>query len=248
MNNQLFSISTNAKTVKGEKLGYLTGILYLAPALLSGYQVCSMAATANCEDACLNRAGLGGVYTSIQKARIAKTRRFFEQREAFMSDIVYSVRRLIKLARKARRDKRGRFAKQYQVLVRLNGTSDIRWENIPVTIDGVTYRNLMEAFPDIQWYDYTKIANRKNIPSNYDLTFSYSGVKAYAPHVAKAQKALMRIAVVFRHEKNIPSSFMGLECIGGDNSDVRHIEPNNVVVALYAKGPAKHDQSGFVVN
>jgi hypothetical protein len=29
---QLFSISTNAKTVKGEKLGYLTGVLYLAPA------------------------------------------------------------------------------------------------------------------------------------------------------------------------------------------------------------------------
>jgi hypothetical protein len=57
----------------------------------------------------------------------------------------------------------------------------------------------------------------------------------------------MRIAVVFRHEKNIPDSFMGMECIGGDNSDVRHIERQNVVVALYAKGPAKHDQTGFVV-
>lgn len=247
MNNQLFSISTNAKTVKGEKLGYLTGVLYLAPAKLSGYQVCAMAATANCEEACLNKAGLGGVYTSIQRARIAKTKRFFEQREAFMADIVYSVKRLIKLSRKQRRDSKGRYAKPYQVLVRLNGTSDIRWELIPVTIDGITYANLMLAFPDIQWYDYTKIANRKNIPSNYDLTFSYSGVKAYLPQVAKAQKALMRIAVVFRHAADIPKRFIGLECIGGDNSDVRHIEPGNVVVALYAKGPAKHDQSGFVV-
>ena len=35
--HQLFSISTNAKTVKGEKLGYLTGVLYLAPAMLSGF-------------------------------------------------------------------------------------------------------------------------------------------------------------------------------------------------------------------
>ena len=244
---QLFSISTNAKTVKGEKLGYLTGVLYLAPAMLSGYQVCPMAAVAQCEKACLNRAGLGGVYTSIQKARIAKTKRFFEQREEFMSDIVYSIRRLIKLSRKQRRDKRGRFAKPYQVLVRLNGTSDIRWELIPVTIDGIEYRNLMEAFPELQFYDYTKIANRKNLPENYDLTFSYSGVKAYLPQVAKAQKALMRIAVVFRHVENIPTSFMGMECIGGDNSDVRHIEPPNVVVALYAKGPAKHDQTGFVV-
>jgi hypothetical protein len=243
---QLFSISTNAKTIKGEKLGYLTGVLYLAPAMLSGYQVCPMAATANCEAACLNKAGLGGVYTSIQKARIAKTKRFFEDRDNFMRDIVKSIRGLIKLAKKPRRVK-GRFAKRFQVLVRLNGTSDIRWELIPVTIDGITYANIMLAFPTIQFYDYTKIANRKGIPSNYDLTFSYSGVKAYLPQVAKAQKALMRIAVVFRHEKNIPATFLNMECIGGDNSDVRHIEKQNVVVALYAKGPAKHDTTGFVV-
>ena len=243
---QLFSISSNAKTVKGEKLGYLTGVLYLAPAKLSGYQVCPMAALAQCEAACLNTAGLGGVYSSIQRARIAKTKRFFEDREAFMTDVVKSIRGLIKLARKPRRVK-GRFAKPYQVLVRLNGTSDIRWESIPVTIDGVTYPNLMEAFPTLQFYDYTKSANRKNIPDNYDLTFSYSGVKAYQPQVAKAQKALMRIAVVFRHVEDIPRTFIGLKCIGGDNSDVRHIEKQNVVVALYAKGRAKHDTSGFVV-
>ena len=243
---QLFSISTNAKTVKGEKLGYLTGVLYLAPAKLSGYQTCPMAALAQCEAACLNTAGLGGVYSSIQRARIAKTKRFFEDREAFMSDIVKSIRALIKLAKKPRRVK-GRFAKPYQVLIRLNGTSDIRWELIPVTIDGITYTNLMEAFPTLQFYDYTKSANRKNIPDNYDLTFSYSGVKAYAPQVAKAQRALMRIAVVFRNVQDIPKRFIGLKCIGGDNSDVRHIEKQNVVVALYAKGKAKHDQSGFVV-
>jgi len=243
---QLFSISTNAKTVKGERLGYLTGVLYLAPAKLSGYQVCAMAVTAQCEEACLNLAGLGGVYTSIQKSRIAKTRRFFEDRDNFMLDVVKSIRGLIKLARKPRRVK-GRFAKRYQVLVRLNGTSDIRWELVPVTIDGVTYANLMLAFPDVQFYDYTKLANRRNLPDNYDLTFSYSGVKAYAPQVAKAQKALMRIAVVFRHVEDIPKRFIGLRCIGGDNSDVRHIERQNVVVALYAKGPAKHDATGFVV-
>lgn len=243
---QLFSISTNAKTVKGERLGYLTGVLYLAPAKLSGYQVCPMASVAQCADACLNLAGLGGVYTSIQRARIAKTRRFVEDREAFLFDIVKSIKSLIKLARKPRRVK-GRFAKAFQVLVRLNGTSDIRWENVPVTIDGIEYRNLMGAFPDIQFYDYTKLANRKDIPSNYDLTFSYSGVKAYQPQVTKARAALMRIAVVFRHVEDIPQRFLGLKCLGGDNSDVRHIEKQNVVVALYAKGPAKHDQTGFVV-
>jgi len=244
---QLFSISTNAKTVKGEKLGYLTGVLYLAPAKLSGYQVCAMAATAQCEKACLNKAGLGGVYTFIQKSRIAKTKRFFEDRDNFMRDIVASIHGLIRLSRKQRRDSKGRYAKRFQVLVRLNGTSDIRWELIPVTIGGITYANLMLAFPDIQFYDYTKLANRKDIPSNYDLTFSYSGVQAYQPFVKKAQKALMRIAVVFRHVESIPKRFIGMKCIGGDNSDVRHIERQNVVVALYAKGPAKHDRTGFVV-
>ena len=234
---QLFSISSNAKTVKGEKLGYLTGVLYLAPAMLSGYQVCPMAVIAGCEEACLNKAGLGGVYSSIQRARIAKTKRFFEDRDAFMADIVRSIRSISNQAVK----------KGMIPLIRLNGTSDIRWENVPVTVDGDTYENLMTAFPALQFYDYSKIANRKNLPSNYDLTFSYSGVAAYQPFVMKAQRALMRIAVVFRHEKQIPTSFLGMECIGGDNSDVRHIEPGNVVVALYAKGPAKRDQSGFVV-
>jgi hypothetical protein len=246
MHSQLFSISTNAKTVKGQKLGYLTGVLYLAPANLSGYQVCPMAAVAQCEAPCLNTAGLGGVYSSIQKARIAKTKRFFENRDAFMADVVFSIRKLIKLAKKPRRV-RGRFAQPYQILVRLNGTSDIRWENVPVTVDGIEYPNLMLAFPALQFYDYTKLSNRKGIPANYDLTFSYSGVKDYQPFVNKAQKALMRIAVVFRHERDIPKRFLELECIGGDNSDVRHIEPGNVVVALYAKGKARHDQSGFVV-
>ena len=244
---QLFSITSNAKTVKGEKLGYLTGVLYLAPSKLSGYQVCPMAAAAQCELPCLNKAGLGGVYTSIQKARIAKTKRFFEDRDNFMLDIVKSIHGLIKLSRKQRRAKNGRFIKRYQVLVRLNGTSDIRWELIPVTIDGIEYANLMEAFPALQFYDYTKLANRRNIPDNYDITFSYSGVKAFQPFVSKARKALMRIAVVFRHAADIPKKFNGMKCIGGDNSDVRHIEPQNVVVALYAKGPAKHDQTGFVV-
>ena len=77
MSKQLFSISTNAKTVKGEKLGYLTGVMYLAPSDLSGYEVCPMAKKANCIDACLNKAGRGGMFTSVQTARINKTKRFF---------------------------------------------------------------------------------------------------------------------------------------------------------------------------
>lgn len=234
----LISIDTNAKTVKGQKEGFLTGILYMAPANLSGYNTCAMAEAAQCIKPCLNTAGLGGVYSSIQEARIKKARLFFEDRELFMYNIVQDIKKLIKKASD----------KGFVPLVRLNGTSDIKWENVPLTVDGVEYPNIMSVFPDLQFYDYTKIANRKDLPKNYDLTFSYSGVLGYQKYVNIAMQNKMRIAVVFRTEKQIPKKFLGLECVSGDNTDIRHIEAGNIIVALYAKGKAKKDTSGFVVD
>jgi hypothetical protein len=233
----IFSVSADAKTVKGQEYGYLTGILYLAPADLSGYQVCPMAKLAQCDGPCLNSAGRGA-FNSVQIARIAKTRLFFENREYFMQCVVYSVRALIRKA--------GRMG--LTPLVRLNGTSDIRWEIIPVTVDGNEYKNIFEAFPEIQFYDYTKIVNRKDIPSNYDLTFSYSGVVSYQQYAREAIRAGMRVAVVFRSIDVIPSRFIGLPVVPGDNSDIRHLDPKASIVALYAKGKAKKDTSGFVID
>jgi hypothetical protein len=106
---------------------------------------------------------------------------------------------------------------------------------------------IFEAFPSLQFYDYTKISNRKNIPENYDLTYSYSGVQGYQKYVQIALSAGMRIAAVFRKRTEIPSSFMGLDVVDGDNSDLRHLDPLGVIVALYAKGKAKKDLSGFVI-
>ncbi len=231
---QLFSIDTNAKTVKGQKLGYMTGILYLAPADLSGYQVCPMAKLAKCDEPCLNKAGRGA-FNSVQQARIAKTRRFFEDRENFLLDLIFSIEALI---RKAKRE-------GYIPLVRLNGTSDIRWEDIalPGTSD-----NIFERFYDVQFYDYTKIPNRKNIPENYDLTFSYSGVIEFQPHASKALRSGMRVAVVFRDKGTIPEVFKGLPVVNGDNSDIRPLDDQGVIVGLYAKGKAKRDRSGFVID
>ncbi len=229
----LLSTNADAKTVKGQKLGFLTGILYMAPSDISGHQVCPSAKLAGCEKACLYTAGRGAMsYT--QKARIAKTKRFFEERDTFMADLIWSIKAL---QRKAQR-------MGLTPLVRLNGTSDIAYEN--VYYGGL---NIFEHFPTQQFYDYTKLPTRKNIPSNYDLTFSYSGVKSFAPLVAKANanNALSRIAVVFDKVENIPASFMFTPVIGGDNSDIRHTEPRGVVVALYAKGKARQDKTGFVV-
>jgi hypothetical protein len=231
----ILSIAHDAKTSKGEKLGFLTGILYLAPSRQSGREVCPMAKLANCESACLYTAGRGAM-SNVQNARLAKTKRFFEDRENFMLDLVHSIEVLL---RKAKRE-------GLTPLVRLNGTSDIRWEHVRIDEAIGGFSNIMSVFPEVQFYDYTKIANRHAIPANYDLTFSYSGVSAYGKFVETAIARGMRIAVVWRSVEAIPANFLGMPVLPGDDSDVRHIEPQGAVVALYAKGAAKRDTSGFV--
>ena len=241
----LLAISSDSKTVKGQKFGYMTGILYLAPFTLSGVNLCPMAEKAKCFKACLNTAGRG-VMSSVQKGRIRKAALFNNDQQAFMMELVKDIRALI---RKAERE-------GFIPLVRLNGTSDIRWENVTfVDMDNQSYGKfghkkitIFQLFPRLQFYDYTKISNRKNIPANYDLTYSYSGVSGYQRYVSIAVKNHMRVAVVFRDRKRIPATFLDMKCIDGDDSDLRHLDPLGVVVALYAKGRARRDNSGFVVN
>ena len=128
--------------------------------------------------------------------------------------------------------------------IRLNGTTDIRWELIKV--NGKT---IFELFPNITFYDYTKIANRRNLPNNYHLTFSYSATNAtYLKQVDIAKANGLNIAVVFRNKENIPSEFIGLPTIDGYKTDLRFLDPKQSIVALYAKGKARKDNSGFVVD
>ena len=236
--DKLLGLDTNAKTVKGEKYGIKTAILYLMPSNGSGVQLCPMAATAQCEKACLFTAGRGAM-SNVMLSRLRKTLFFNQYRELFMLQL---VKEIAALRTKAKRN-------GFKLIVRPNGTSDIRWENIPV--NGA--ESMMALFPDIQFYDYTKLANRKNVPANYDLTFSYSGVPAYQAQVSKAIAAGERIAVVFRNRAIVDAmlangdSFMGLPIVDGDDSDIRHLDPRGTIVALYAKGKARNDQSGFVV-
>ena len=237
---KLLSIDSNPKTVKGQKHGYMTGILYLSPADLSGHNVCANAKIAGCIKGCLNTAGLGGVYSSIQAARLRKTNWFFEDRQSFMDQLVKDIE---ELQRKAA--KRGLIP-----VVRLNGTSDIRWESIKFDFEfafgKVREVNIFQLFPDIQFYDYTKLSNRKGIPANYDLTFSFSGREAYRIHNLKAFAQKMRIAVVFG-SKNLPVEFYGRPVINGDDSDLRFLDPKNSIIGLSAKGKAKQDREGFVI-
>ena len=222
--------TASAKTVKGEKIGYLTAIVYLKPSI----KICAHSKLAGCLNPCLQSAGRGA-FNSVQVARESKTRFYFEHREAFLLSIAADIWSLVNTAAN----------KMLTPLVRLNGTSDIDYENLIVCDD----KNIFQLFPDVQFYDYTKHPSRKiegKTPGNYDLTYSYSGITPQ--HVTI--KGLLnpsnsRVAVVFKNQKDIPTQFHGWVTIDGDNTDVRHIEPKSVVVALYAKGKAKADMSGF---
>ena len=154
--SKLLNIDNNAKTVKGQKKGYKTAILYLAPSTQSGFQVCPMASE-GCKKACLYTAG-HGAFSNVQQGRINKTRWFMQDRQSFLTQLKKEISNHIKNC-----DKKG-----YIPCVRLNGTSDISWENY----------DIIQAFPNVQFYDYTKIYKRAlkyvngQYPSNYHITYS----------------------------------------------------------------------------
>ena len=232
----------NPKTLKGQSVGYLTFILHLAPASVSGYNTCPKA-TEGCKAACLNTAGRGGMFKKgettnvIQQARIRKTQFFFEERNGFMEWLVADIKLGIKQA-----EKKGMIP-----AFRLNGTSDLAWEKYAVTVDGVVYNNIFEAFPNIQFYDYTKILGRKvKGIANYHLTFS--AADGNDSDVYRALAEGMNVATVFGIKKTepMPETYNGRPVFNGDESDLRFLDPKGVIVGLYAKGKAKKDISGFV--
>jgi hypothetical protein len=230
---------TQPKLTKGEAFGFLSAGVHLAPAKLSGYQVCA-SASKGCTSACLNLTGMG-VFSSTQAARIAKTQWLFNDREAFMAK---AVKEVVRITRRAWR-------KDMTPAFRFNLTSDVRWELIPVTVNGVTYRNVMEAFPDQQFYDYTKHRNRignPNIPKNYHLTFSRSEDVSLDDCV-KMIDAGTNVAIVFNVPKGkpLPATFMGRPVVDGRVTDLRFLDPVGVWVGLSALGKGKKDTSGFVV-
>ena len=214
--------TANPKIQKGTEKGYLSFILHLAPATLSGHEVCPKR-TKGCTDACLNTAGRGGMFkrgettNTIQKARIRKTEYFFNDRQAFIADLVADIKKGIKFA-----DKQG-----LKPVFRLNGTSDLSWEKYGV----------IEQFPTVQFYDYTKVLGRKiaSLP-NYHLTFS--AADGNDADVAKALAQGMNVTVVY---DRIPEGVYS-----ADEDDLRFLDPKVGIIGLKAKGRAKKDTSGFV--
>jgi hypothetical protein len=233
----------NPKLLKGEKRGYRSAVLHLAPHKLSGFNVCPMA-TAGCSAACLNTAGRGGIPSAgggenaIQIARKRRTVEYFTDRPEFMGRLCRELERFID---SCKRD-------GFVPAIRLNGTSDLRWET--VAVDGAP--NVMGLFPEVQFYDYTKLPNRRDLPPNYHLTYSLAeGQRNWRGHLVALDHG-MSVAVVLagcgdsRFPRPFPPMWNGRPLIDGDESDLRFLDPPSVYVGLRAKGKAKRDTSGFV--
>jgi hypothetical protein len=224
--------SGNSKTRKGEKKGFTTYGIHLAPASLSGFNVCD-SSSAGCRWACLNTAGRGAM-TSVQRARIKKTLFFFKDKQKFLAELWAEITKSIKSSAR----------KGMTPCFRLNLTSDLPWEKIKFNGQSV-----MEAFPDVQFYDYCKSPERMTkfvngeMPSNYHLTFSRSetnGALALA-----FLKSGGNVAMVFR--KSLPASYFGHEVIDGDETDLRFLDGSGKIIGLKEKGLAKKDETGFVL-
>lgn len=257
---------SNTKTRKPARFRrrrIVAALLHLSPANISGFETCG-GRTLGCTAACLNSAGHGGIgavfdargvllkANGVQAARIRRTRRLFESRAEFMRDLVRDVERLANRV-KGRRYEMAAF--------RPNGTSDLDWTVIPCERNGKAYRNIFEAFPSVQFYDYTKVRARMfaflrgELPRNYHLTFSRAETLANQITAREVLLAGGNVAVVFavKPGERLPDVWNGHIVIDGDMHDYRFADPKaapgqlGYVVGLRAKGKAKGSVSGFVV-
>lgn len=233
---------SNPKVAKNAKESYvLTFPLHLAPANLSGYEVCPTA-SAGCRKACLHTAGNPAYMAGKTGSRIAKTKLFFENRPLFVAILRKEVQAANRKATKL----------GMALAFRLNATSDVKWESYKLEFHGLRFsiiELLHTVAPTAKFYDYTKIVGRKT-PEYYTLTYSLS-----EDNDTQAASELARghnVAVVFDTKRNhdLPSTYtiqgINRQVINGDLTDYRPDDPQGVIVGLRAKGDAIGDTSGFV--
>ena len=273
MSYKLLTVSGNPKVMKGDKVSkYLTAIMHLSPI---NTKICPYQDIAGCKEACLNTAGRGGIIKKgettnvIQEARKRKTNLYLEDRNTFMSYLITDIQKFVRYCEK--KDKlpcirlNGTSDIQWETIPTENthysisqmyllqehaeyfeGYGHTEWKPCKELVDlgWREAKNIFELFPDVQFYDYTKIPTRKvSDIENYHLTWSYS--EANMKYANWFDKIAYNIAVVFNGA--LPIHFKGREVVNGDETDLRFLDKGNVIVGLKAKGKAKKDTSGFVI-
>lgn len=212
----------NPKLAKNLAMGYITAGLQLSPANESGRNLCP-AHSPGCAAACLYWSGRGRMAT-VQKQRLAKTALWNEEPAVFMQLLKGDLAWLAMQARKL----------GAKPACRMNVTSDIAWEKL----------DLLEQFPEISFYDYTKRRDRREL-DNYRIVFSRSEINGTL--LVPTLETGRNVAVVFGGHV-LPDTYRGYPVIDGDVHDCRFLDPTPVIVGLRAKGQkARLDESGFVV-
>jgi hypothetical protein len=235
--NYLLSVDSDPKTAKSNKsgLGYYTAILYLAPHAIGGYNVCASAG--NCVEPCLHTSGNPAYQKTKDSARLARKLLFFKDRELFFTLLFAELQAFVNKCKKY----------GLKPCVRLNGTSDIVWERVATWV--------FHTFPEITFYDYTKHAKRMRagwvLPSNYSLTFSRDGAKNELDCIETLKNG-KNVAICFSTSRKgaLPEYWKGFAVLDGDKTDLRFLDykgVEGVVIGLRAKGRARGDNSGFVV-
>ena len=265
--NYILSVSSDPKTIKSLIDGILTGIMYGAPANGSGEWNDCPYASLGCTMACLNTAGHGGIgldqdkLNPVQIARLKRSAFFHTRRSEFWIMLIRDIDRLVRRARKL----------GLIPAVRLNGTTDVKWESQPVVIDGVKIaENIMQLYSgislitgdpvsDVVFYDYTKWPYHKrpteSLPINYHLTFSRSesNEDQIAENIAHGRNVTVVVDIPSRdHTTPIPTTWREIPTYDADNSDFRPNDPTGRVLILRyksAKASSLADAlaSGFVV-
>ena len=253
--------TNNAKTIKGGKLGYTTYIMYLAPYNQNskGINLCSHASE-GCAKACLFNSGAAR-FDNVQQGKINKTEYFLADRKAFLEQLYNELKAIETKHDAIVGDKvlkrNGTEVLRYKKFaVRLNGTADIRFEKFKIKDN----KNIFELFPNVQFYDYTKNHYRYNadLPKNLHLTFSRSETNDI-----KTMELLNQghnVAMVFgvKNESELPSHYRGFKVVNGDESDLRFLDEQNVIIGLKyklmtgkgTKGVNKDnvDNNDFIIN
>lgn len=218
---------TNAKTAKNE---LSTLILYLAPLAQNsqGRNLCPKASE-GCAAACLFTAGRGA-FNSVQASRVNRTEYFLANRLGFLAQAANEINKAA--------------AKVDALAVRMNGTSDLR------LVEMLTERHKIAA--NVVFYDYTKILSKavkyasESLPSGHRYVVTFSRSEVNEAEALEALRSGANVAAVFNGE--LPDNWQGFEVIDGDASDVVMLENSGKVLGLKAKGKAKADRSGFVIN
>ena len=265
--NFILSVSSDPKTIKSLIDGVLTGIMYGTPANGSGeWNDCAFASL-GCTMACLNTAGHGGIgldadkLNPVQIARLKRSAFFHTRRSEFWEMLIRDIDRLVRKAKKL----------GLMAAVRLNGTTDVKWESTPVVINGVKIAdNIMQLYSgislitgapvsDVIFYDYTKwpYAKRPNesLPANYHLTFSRSesNENQIAENIEHGRNVTVVVDIPSRdHTTPIPTTWREIPTHDADNSDFRPNDPTGRVLILRYKSAKASSlahalASGFVV-